>query len=101
MKSLHIPVLILVLTAALLTGCGCRNYKPATGPTTMPTTATTLPTTAATTVPTTAATIPTMDGAATDPATSGTIQDGNGPMDTMETTIETGTPSRSRSFGMN
>lgn len=94
MKTILSSLLVLVLTASVLTGCGCRNSKPATQPTTMPTTATTLPTTAATEDIPLMPTVGT-ESAATDAATDGTIQDGNGPLDTMETTIETGTPSRS------
>lgn len=75
MKKYAILTLVLVLTAAMFTGCGCRNSKPMnTMPTTMPTTApTTAPTTEATTLPT-----------QTQP-TEATIEDGNGPLPTNAT----------------
>ena len=77
MKKTCIFMLSLVLTLSVLTGCGCRNSKPAqTMPTTMPT-VTTVPTTEMTTVPTTMATIP----------TDATIQDGNGPLPEDDTTV--------------
>lgn len=76
MKKYSILALTLVLTAALFTGCGCRNTKPNTAPTTMPTT---MPTTQATTEPTTATTRPTET---TIPAeTNATIDNGNGPLE--------------------
>lgn len=74
MKKLTFLALSLILTTALFTGCGCRNYampstEPMTTPTTFPTTApTTQPTTPPTTRPTTAAT------------TEPTIDYGNGPL---------------------
>lgn len=70
MKKISILAAGLVLTASVLTGCGCRNYAaPTTVPTTYPTTVpTTAPTTAPTTQPTTAAT------------TEPTIDYGNGPL---------------------
>lgn len=73
MKHSICAAAVLVLTAALLTGCGCRNSRPAetSAPTTMPTTmATTEATTEMTTMPTTM------------PATEATIEDGNGPLST-------------------
>ncbi len=77
MKKLYLSVTMLLLTAVVLTGCGCRNVAPAatTQPTTMPTIATTQETTAPTTMPapeTTQATVP-------------TIEDGNGPISTDST----------------
>ena len=78
MKKTLITVLTLVLTAALVTGCGCRNSKP------MNTTPTTRPTTAPTTMPTTQATVPTVD------PTRDTIEDGNGPLPTNATAGEDG-----------
>lgn len=74
MKKVCLLMTVLVLTLAALTGCGCRNSKPAatTVPTTLPT-VTTVPATEATTVPTTMDTEPTADA---------TIQDGNGPIST-------------------
>lgn len=83
MKKNCFLMAVLVLTISVLTGCGCRNSKPAgtSEPTTLPT-MTTAPTTEMTTVPTTMATEP----------TNNTIQDGNGPMSTDATTAtdETG-----------
>lgn len=73
MKKTVIAILVFVLTAAIFTGCGCRNSKP------MNTAPTTQPTTAPTTAPTTQATMPT-----TDP-TRATIEDGNGPLPTNAT----------------
>ena len=94
MKKSFILVSALVLTAALMTGCGCRNTQPAatTAPTTMPTVATTVPTTAAT-MPTTETTIPTVGP---------TIEDGNGPMSTDSTTSteDTGAAGRTRRSGL-
>ena len=95
MKKYAILFLALVLTAALFTGCGCRNSQPmnTTVPTTMPTTA---PTTAPTTMPTTRPTT----------ATDATIEDGNGPLptnanagadgDTSTATEETGMEGNAR-----
>lgn len=70
MKKFTMLALLLVLTMAALTGCGCRNYAmPTTVPTTLPTIATTAPITAPTTAPTT---LPTT-------ATEPTVDYGNGP----------------------
>jgi glucose/arabinose dehydrogenase len=83
MKKTFVFLTILALMLAVLTGCGCRNSKPAatTAPTTMPTTMpTTAPTTESTTVPTTMATVPTTDA---------TLPDGNGPLTTEETNADT------------
>ena len=77
MKTMSVLAVVLVLTASLLVGCGCRNNVPATQPTTMPTVATTMPTTEVTTVPTTQET--------TEVTTSPTIEDGNGPISTDAT----------------
>jgi len=78
MKKTLAFVLIFVLTAAIFTGCGCRNSKPMnTVPTTRPTQPTTMPTTQSTTMPT------------TDP-TRDTIEDGNGPLPTNATAGEDG-----------
>lgn len=81
-RTISIAVL-LVLTLAAMTGCGCRNSKPA--PTTLPTT---IPTVA--TMPTETTTVPTT--MATEPSVSPTIEDGNGPLSTDATsaTDETG-----------
>ena len=94
MKKTCALMAVLVLTVAVLTGCGCRNSKPAntSEPTTLPT-VTTQPTTEMTTIPTTIAT----------ESTDNTIQDDNGPLstDTATATDETGTDTaRSRSGGM-
>lgn len=77
MKKYATFVLVLVLTAALFSGCGCTNQDPSrnTVPTTMPTTATT-ETTQATSAPTT---MP-----STEPSTQPTIDNGNGPLDGMD-----------------
>lgn len=73
MKKAIALMTLLVLTICAMTGCGCRNSKPAaTIPTTLPT-VTTAPTTEATTAPTT---MPST--AATEP----TVPDGNGPLPT-------------------
>lgn len=80
MKRTLALMTMLVLTAFLFVGCGCRNSRPAetTVPTTMPTVATTEATTEMTTVPTTA-------------ATEATIEDGNGPLSTDVTDTTTAT----------
>lgn len=73
MKKYAQFALVLALTAVLFTGCGCtnRDMNNATTPTMLPTTqATTAPTTEMTTAPTTMATEP-----------SGTIDNGNGPLE--------------------
>lgn len=77
MKQAGIILTVLVLTLSVLTGCGCRNSKPAqtSEPTTLPT-MTTAPTTQATTEPSTMATEPSVDA---------TIEDGNGPISTDST----------------
>ena len=81
MKKISILALALVLTAALFTGCGCRNNKPMnTVPTSRPAT---VPTTEATTVPTTHATEP--------HTTDATIDNGNGPLNTGTTEATNGT----------
>lgn len=85
MKKQMISVLtVFVLTAAMFTGCGCRNSRPAetTVPTTMPTIATTAPTTEMTTMPTTM------------PETQPTIEDGNGPISTETTGATDSMPER-------
>lgn len=88
MKKYSIFILVLVLTAALFTGCGCRNSKPMD---TMPQAPSTTP---ATSAPTTG-----MDA---------TIEDGNGPLPTNatagadgDTTTTEGTGGASRSGGNN
>ena len=92
MKKTCFLMAVLVLTLSVLTGCGCRNSKPAntSEPTTMPT-VTTAPTTEMTTVPTTMSTEP----------TDNTIQDGNGPISTDATTATDNTGmDNARSRGM-
>ena len=86
MKTIAICISVLVLTAMLMTGCGCRNSKPLdtmpsenTAATTMPTTeATTVPTTQPTTAPTRETTVPTTDN-------------GNGPLSTEDANPNEGT----------
>lgn len=77
MKQYLSFVLILVLTAALFTGCGCTSQDATytTAPTTRPTVMTTAPTTEATRA-TTEATVPTADR-------------GNGPLEDTTVTTET------------
>ena len=71
MKKYAILVLVLVLTAALFTGCGCTNQDPSRN-TTVPTRATTAPTT-----------MPSVE-----PSTNATIDNGNGPLDGMDDITE-------------
>ena len=94
MKSFASFFMSFVLTAAMLTGCGCTNRNA--GATTAPSIQ---PTTGMTTVPTTAPTQQTTVPATTDE----TINHGNGPLveDTTgpsESTTETGDQSRSRNM---
>lgn len=86
MKKFSILILVLVLTMAVFTGCGCRNSRPMdTMPTVMPTTEATRATTEATTTPT----------HTTEPSghmnetqnTDATIDNGNGPLPTDETNV--------------
>ena len=78
MKKYSILFVALVLSAAMLTACGCRNSKPMnTVPTTVPTTEATKPTTQPTTAPTTR---PTETTAPTD----ATVDNGNGPLPTND-----------------
>ena len=82
MKKYATFVLVLVLTAALFTGCGCTNQDPSrntTVPTTAPTAATT-ETTQATTMPTTMPSV--------EPSTNAAIDNGNGPLDGMTDTTK-------------
>ena len=65
MKKYAILVLVLVLTAALFTGCGCTNQDPSRN----------------TTVPTTTPTAATTE-------TNATIDNGNGPLDGMDDITE-------------
>ena len=83
MKKIAIPLLVLVLAAGILAGCGCQQEMPmATVPmTTLPTRETTNPTTRPATMPTTSPTVkPT--------APRETIEDGNGPLPTSPTVVE-------------
>lgn len=80
MKITTILIAVLILTAMLMTGCGCRNSKPLdTMPSESTSAPTTMPTTEATTVPTTEATTPTQE------STDATIDNGNGPLSTEDT----------------
>ena len=72
MKKYATFVLVLVLTAALFTGCGCTNQDPSRN--------TTVPTTRATTAPTTMPSV--------EPSTNATIDNGNGPLDGMDDITE-------------
>lgn len=92
MKKYSIFIIVLVLTVALLTACGCRNSKPMdTVPTTVPTTEATRPTTQPTTAPTTAPTRETESTTTTDT----TVDNGNGPLPS-EGTGATGDMTRGR-----
>ena len=94
MKTLASLFASFVLTAAMLTGCGCTNRNTGmTTPTTM------LPTTEMTTVPTQASTEP----SGTNGSTDETINHGNGPLveestGASESTAETSGQSRSRNM---
>ena len=79
MKPIALLTLLVVLTAALMAGCGCTNPDLGTtvAPTVLPTNGE--PTTRPTTLPTTQATQPTH--------TEATIDHGNGPLD--DTTTDT------------
>ena len=75
MKKISMLALALVLTLFMLTGCGCRNSKPAnTAPTVLPTMR---PTTEAATEPTSTPTAA-PNTQATQSATDATLEDGNG-----------------------
>ena len=73
MKKFSILALALVLTAALFTGCGCRNNV---APTPVPTT---MPTTQPTVAPTHETTLPATEHL--NPSTDATIDHGNGPLE--------------------
>lgn len=97
MKPFASLFMSLVLTAAMLTGCGCTNQNAD-----MTTATTLLPTNEATTMPSTAATemttAPTTDGMQ---GTNETINHGNGPLvedgtGTTEDTTESTAQSRAR-----
>ena len=93
MKICNTLVLLLVFTAMLMTGCGCRNSKPlATMPSESTTVPTTMATTEATTMPTTEATVPSSH------ATDATIDHGNGPLPTDTTEGTNGEHARSRTI---
>ena len=90
MKKRSILILVIVLTLAVLTGCGCRNSKPMdTMPTTMPTTEATK----ATTTPT-QTTQPSTPTNQTE-STNATVDNGNGPLPTDESVMP-GDSSRTR-----
>lgn len=95
MKPFASLLMSLVLTTAMLTGCGCTNRNAgATTPTTMQ------PTTEMTTTPTTAATEATT-APTTNQGTDETINHGNGPLvdestGAAESTTETTAQNRSR-----
>lgn len=97
MKTLASLFMSFVLTAAMLTGCGCTNRNAGvTTPSTM------LPTTEMTTVPTTAPTHASTEPSATH-ETDETINHGNGPLveestGASETTTETTAQNRSRNM---
>ncbi len=100
MKIFTMFISVLVLTAMLMTGCGCRNSKPLdTMPSESTSAPTTMPTTEATTAPTTApTTMPTTD------STDATVDNGNGPLPTdgMNGTDSTGNNARNHRIpGMN
>lgn len=94
MKKYSILALALVLTAALFTGCGCRNNK-AEPTTTMPSV---MPTTTETTPPTTretteASTLPPEK----DTTPNETVDHGNGPLETNATAGADGDTGNARS----
>ena len=97
MKSFASLFMSFVLTAAMLTGCGCTNRNAGmTTPTTM------LPTTEMTTTPTTAPTQASTESATTQ-GTDETINHGNGPLveestGASESTSETTAQNRSRNM---
>lgn len=97
MKKYAILALCLVLTAAMMVGCGCTNRKmdETSAPTVLPTNEevwdTTAPTTRATTEPSTAATTE----AATLP--SETADRGNGPLEDTTAATDAAVDGRSRS----
>lgn len=98
MKTLASLFASFVLTAAMLTGCGCTNRNTGmTTPTTM------LPTTEMTTVPTTMPTQASTEPSGTNGSTDETINHGNGPLveestGAAESTAETSGQSRSRNM---
>ena len=100
MKTLASLFASFVLTAAMLTGCGCTNRNAGmTTPTTM------LPTTEMTTVPTTVPTQPSTEPSGTNGTngTDETVNHGNGPLveestGASESTAETSGQSRSRNM---
>ena len=103
MKKYGIFALTLVLSLALLTGCGCTNSKPAnTQPSTLPPTtgATLMPTTEATTMPTTMATTAPSTEATTAPDSSETMTNDN-PTSDVSTDATDANASRSRMPAVN
>lgn len=93
MKKFTILAVVLVLTAAMLIGCGCRNSKPMPSETQPSSSAATQPTTEATRPSTQATTRPTQ-------STDATIEDGNGPLPTNATTGADGSTEGARSRGV-
>ena len=100
MKKFGIFTVALVLTLSFMTACGCRNSKPmnTSEPTTLPTV--TSP------VMTEPSTLPTTMPTQSTETTNATIEDGNGPSSTNQTTAtgetETGNArSRGNMPGMN
>ena len=83
MKKYSLLILVLVLTALLITGCRRKN--------TLPTTPSTMPTTMPTTTPTTAPTVPTTQ--ATQPSTQATTEQETNASDS---TVESGNNDNTR-----
>ncbi len=87
MKKYSIFVLVLVLTAATLVGCGCTNQDMgSSAPTVLPTNEEVHPTTRETSAPTTAPTTETSSEPSAPTQTQETIDRGNGPIE--DTTTE-------------
>jgi len=102
MKRYSILILVFVLTAALMTACGCTgpSVEESKAPTVLPTNEEVAPTTRETSAPTTEATTQSTSA----PTESGeTIDRGNGPLEDMmpgttETTATNGNGSAGRSM---
>ena len=95
MKQYSILITLFVLTAMLMTGCGCTGptVEPTEAPTVLPTNEEVIPTTRETTQPTTEATtemttVPTQ--------TSETVDRGNGPAETSTEPMESTGASRAK-----
>ena len=97
MKRYNMLILLFVLTAALLTGCGCTGPTMAQteAPTVLPTNEEVRPTTRPTTQPTTE---PTTQATTEPTVTTAPFDNGNGPMEsgTETGTTDTGNSSRTR-----